>query len=520
MRLAADLGARARRAGHRGGRPAAAQGGCGSRPSLPRIGQRALDRFVAVHRPLAARACSARAASTAPTAATACSHGIAKRWRDAPARRALPSPRGSPPRRPPSRALLAQHRAPRPRARSSCPALALSSAMPRRRMGRAWPATRSGRGRRNPPAISSEAPARPDRRGARRSGAVAGHRSGGVAGGARPRGRPCHDRRRLHRQMERASPPERRLTGVRCAELADGASEAQAIALALREALETPGRTAALVTPDRTLGRARVGASGAVGNRRRRQRRPALVAHAAPGRCCSRWPKRSPRILRRSRRWRCSSIRWSAGRARSGWRGSMRCAISTLPCAGRDRAPALPGSTSASRRSTSALIDPARAAAGRGRRVRPTSVRGGGGVRAARHAWRPCRRRLREAAGQLAGERGVARSGRARRGGPDRRARASASAGRACAGARTIPPPCLRELLAAVPVRPPYGGHPRISIWGLLEARLQQADLMILGGMNEGDVARRTVARPVACAAHPPRAGPARARPARRACGA
>jgi len=37
-----------------------------------------------------------------------------------------------------------------------------------------------------------------------------------------------------------------------------------------------------------------------------------------------------------------------------------------------------------------------------------------------------------------------------------------------------------------LPVRRPYGGHPRIFIWGLLEARLQKADLMILGGMNEG----------------------------------
>ena len=27
---------------------------------------------------------------------------------------------------------------------------------------------------------------------------------------------------------------------------------------------------------------------------------------------------------------------------------------------------------------------------------------------------------------------------------------------------------------------------PRIFIWGLLEARLQKADLMILGGLNEG----------------------------------
>jgi ATP-dependent helicase/nuclease subunit B len=51
-------------------------------------------------------------------------------------------------------------------------------------------------------------------------------------------------------------PPERRLSGISCAELADGASEAQAIALALREALETPGRTAALVTPTASSPRA------------------------------------------------------------------------------------------------------------------------------------------------------------------------------------------------------------------------------------------------------------------------
>ena len=46
-------------------------------------------------------------------------------------------------------------------------------------------------------------------------------------------------------------PSERRLGGIRLAELPDPAAEAQAIALALRESVETPGQTAALVTPDR-----------------------------------------------------------------------------------------------------------------------------------------------------------------------------------------------------------------------------------------------------------------------------
>jgi ATP-dependent helicase/nuclease subunit B len=44
----------------------------------------------------------------------------------------------------------------------------------------------------------------------------------------------------------------------------------------------------------------------------------------------------------------------------------------------------------------------------------------------------------------------------------------------------------LRQLLDVHAVRPPYGGHPRIFIWGLLEARLQRADLVVMGGLNEG----------------------------------
>ncbi|WP_293883898.1 double-strand break repair protein AddB, partial [Sphingomonas sp.] len=47
--------------------------------------------------------------------------------------------------------------------------------------------------------------------------------------------------------------------------------------------------------------------------------------------------------------------------------------------------------------------------------------------------------------------------------------------------------PLLRQLMGEIAVRPPQGGHPRIAIWGLLEARLQQADLLILGGLNEGN---------------------------------
>ena len=44
----------------------------------------------------------------------------------------------------------------------------------------------------------------------------------------------------------------------------------------------------------------------------------------------------------------------------------------------------------------------------------------------------------------------------------------------------------FEALLAGPVVRPRFGRHPRLSIWGLLEARLQHADLLILGGLNEG----------------------------------
>lgn len=47
--------------------------------------------------------------------------------------------------------------------------------------------------------------------------------------------------------------------------------------------------------------------------------------------------------------------------------------------------------------------------------------------------------------------------------------------------------PALYEALSAgAVVRPAYGRHPRLAIWGLVEARLQQADLVVLGGLNEG----------------------------------
>ncbi|WP_191250325.1 double-strand break repair protein AddB [Kordiimonas sediminis] len=44
----------------------------------------------------------------------------------------------------------------------------------------------------------------------------------------------------------------------------------------------------------------------------------------------------------------------------------------------------------------------------------------------------------------------------------------------------------FQEMLSPVIVRPVWGRHPRLFIWGPLEARMQRADRMILAGLNEG----------------------------------
>jgi len=47
-------------------------------------------------------------------------------------------------------------------------------------------------------------------------------------------------------------------------------------------------------------------------------------------------------------------------------------------------------------------------------------------------------------------------------------------------------PAVLREAMDRVAVRPPWGGHPRVAIYGLLESRMTRAELTICAGLNEG----------------------------------
>jgi ATP-dependent helicase/nuclease subunit B len=271
-------------------------------------------------------------------------------------------------------------------------------------------------------------------------------------------------------KWESLKPAERRLSGIRLAELPDSAAEAQAIALALREALETPGKTAALITPDRQLA-ARVSALLARWN---------IQADDSAGKQLSTTP--SGTLL--------------LGIAAAAAEELAPVAVLALfkhPLVGGEGEDRL------------AWLDTVRQLDMKLRGPRPPAGLAGldqhfgelGEWRKARGRIEPIDRMLSEprllaqfvraladAAQVLAGD-------RAWQGPAGRMAAEMLSELEASPTARelmvTSPDavPLLRQLLDARAVRPPYGGHPRIFIWGLLEARLQRADLVVLGALNE-----------------------------------
>jgi ATP-dependent helicase/nuclease subunit B len=291
-------------------------------------------------------------------------------------------------------------------------------------------------------------------------------------------------------------PAERRLSGVRALELADPAQEAQAIAIAMREALETPGRTAALVTPDRGLAR-RVSAH---------LKRWGVHADDSAGRPLSQTPSGTLLLALAS----AAAERFAPvplltllghplvkqGDERLPWLDGFRLLDLALrgprPAAGLSGISAYlsegEGKEGARRRlalpfwdQASLLLQPLEAALGALEEEQGP-------------LWRPRKRAgnlsavlgvIRETASALAGD-NVWR-------GPAGRAAAdllaaleeSADVGPERVALQNLPA-LLDRMMMQVAVRPPYGQHPRLFIWGLIEARLQQADLMILSGLNEG----------------------------------
>lgn len=266
-------------------------------------------------------------------------------------------------------------------------------------------------------------------------------------------------------------PAERRLTGVRAAEFADAAAEAQGIALALREVLETPGRTAALVTPDRMLAR---------------------------------------RVSALLRRWKIEADD-SAGRSLAETPvGTLLLAIASaaaeemapVPLLALLKHPLVGGEGEERLR----WLDAARSVDLALRGPRPAAGLDG----LDRHfGEKPGWAKLREKVGQVAGvlSTPISLAGFAKQlgavatnlgsdkvwAGAEGRMAAELIADlevSEASKALILEPddavPVLRGLLDRQQTRPSYGGHPRLFIWGLLEARLQQADLVILSGLNEG----------------------------------
>ncbi|RED15499.1 double-strand break repair protein AddB [Parasphingopyxis lamellibrachiae] len=281
-------------------------------------------------------------------------------------------------------------------------------------------------------------------------------------------------------------PRERRLSGVRGLELATPAEEAQVIAIAMREAIEEPGRTAALVTPDRALAR-RVSAH---------LKRWGINADDSAGRPLAEEPSGTLLIaLAETAAEGFSPVPLLAllkhplvrfGGARGTWlsevrrfdilmRGPrprpgldavtahLRAAMADAP---ERRKPGIAASL-AWWEETAALLAPLEQVA-RATRDLPGLVTA-----------------VRETATRLAGD--AVWSGPSGREAARFIADCEAQAALGPADAQIADlAPLLSHLMTDIAIRPPQGGHPRLFIWGVLEARLQQADVMILGGLNEG----------------------------------
>ncbi|MGN6848242.1 MAG: double-strand break repair protein AddB [Sphingomicrobium sp.] len=272
-------------------------------------------------------------------------------------------------------------------------------------------------------------------------------------------------------KWETLRPAERRLNGIRLAELPGPASEAQAIALALREALETPGKTAALVTPDRQLaGRvsallARWGieADDSAGKPLSTTPVGTLLLAIAGAAAEELAPVPLLALLKHP-------LVGAEGEDRVAWLDRVRVLDLKL------RGPRPPAGL--------AGLDLHFGSLPQWRRVRPL-VESIDRLLAAPISLESLARRVAAAAQALAGD-------AAWRGPSGRMAAEVLGELQVSEAANQLTVtsddalPLLRQLLDSKALRPPYGGHPRISMWGLLEARLQRADLLVLGGLNEG----------------------------------
>ncbi|MEZ5708697.1 MAG: double-strand break repair protein AddB [Blastomonas sp.] len=266
-------------------------------------------------------------------------------------------------------------------------------------------------------------------------------------------------------------------SGISLIEAANPDEEAQAIALLVRQSLEKPRQRIAIITPDRSLA-ARISAH---------LRRWDIVADDSAGRALAVTPQGSFLIALA----RCLAENFAPvpllallkhplcadGDGRLAWLDQAR--MLDLMLRGPRPAPGLEG------------ID-ARIAATRGG-AGDDFMAWWGALRALfASAGRERDRTLHDWATLLAGLGGTLSGMAAWRG----------QAGRAASGlieeiaaieelgAESINaarlPAVLQALMADIAIRPAFGSHPRVAIYGLLEARLQSADTVICAGLNEG----------------------------------
>ena len=273
---------------------------------------------------------------------------------------------------------------------------------------------------------------------------------------------------------------ERNLAGVTALELANPAEEAQAIALAIRHTIEAPGRTVALMTPDRDLAK-RVSAH---------LERWGIRADDSAGQPLSATPNGTlllALVTVAVEQFAPSALLTllkhplvSAGQTRRDWLDGARRldlalrgprppsgtgGITTFLQGGDDRTRPLRLAVQDWWTAVASLLEPLEGLASQSLASMIAT--------------------LREVATSLAGD--PLWSGQA---GQELAKLVTELEKGAEQGPQSISlsslPQMLRQLMDGIAVRPGYGGHPRVFIWGLLEAKLQSADFMILGGLNEG----------------------------------
>jgi ATP-dependent helicase/nuclease subunit B len=281
--------------------------------------------------------------------------------------------------------------------------------------------------------------------------------------------------------------PAEPLTGVSVVEAAGPAEEAQVIALALRRVLETPGRTAALVTPDRQLAE-RVSAHMArygveiddSAGRPLAVTPPGVFVSAMADAAAQRFAPLPLLALLKHPLAR-------AGPKRGAWLRSVR----RLDLALRGLRPE-PGLSGVAGR----LAELDAKAKARGRPPGAGSLarwwsRVANMLQPLEQLFERPAVGLAEIIETICGV-GAALAGDELWRGEAGRSLAALMDELQPAATRLSPlepadvPAVLALLMSGVTVRLPYGSHGRLAIYGLLEARLQRADLMILGGLNEG----------------------------------